>query len=185
LATVANLYRNGPLWATFGPKNLRVLLITAGFKSRRGRCVETSRPSIDERQHELSVSAPAEMVWLNADPTRLEEVLVNLLTNAAKYTDRGGRIWLTAEREGNQAVIRVRDTGIGIEPELLRHIFEMFTQSQRGLARSDGGLGIGLSVASNLVQMHGGTLEARSEGHDKGSEFIARLPIDDSDPGLS
>jgi signal transduction histidine kinase len=146
------------------------------------RGVETSRPSIEERQQELSISAPGEPVWLNADPTRLEEVLVNLLTNAAKYTDRGGRVWLTAERERDQAVIRVRDSGIGIEPELLPHIFEMFTQSQHGLARSHGGLGIGLSVAKNLVEMHGGTLEARSEGHGKGGEFIARLPIEDSDP---
>jgi two-component system CheB/CheR fusion protein len=116
------------------------------------RGVETSRPYIEERQQQLSVSTPGEPVWLNADPLRLEEVLVNLLTNAAKYTDRGGHVWLTGDREGNQGVIRVRDSGIGNEREMLPHIFEMFTQSQHGLARSHGGLGIGLSVAKNLTR---------------------------------
>jgi two-component system, chemotaxis family, CheB/CheR fusion protein len=140
------------------------------------RAIETSRPLIDQHQHELSVSTPNEPLWLDADVARLEQVLTNLLTNAAKYTDRGGNIWLTAEREDDQAVIHVRDNGIGIEDTLLPNVFEIFTQSQRGLARSQGGLGIGLSVAKNLVEMHGGRIYARSEGTGKGSEFIVRLP---------
>jgi two-component system, chemotaxis family, CheB/CheR fusion protein len=141
------------------------------------RAIETSRPRIDQRQHQLSVSMPDDPIWLNADAARLEQVLTNLLTNAAKYTDRGGHIWLTAELQDNQAVIRVRDNGIGIEDELLPHVFEIFTQSQHGLARSQGGLGIGLSVAKNLVEMHGGRIEISSEGQGKGAEFIVRLPI--------
>jgi two-component system CheB/CheR fusion protein len=132
------------------------------------RAIETSRPLIDQRQHQLSVSMSGGPLWLDADAARIEQVLTNLLTNAAKYTDRGGH---------DQAVIRVRDTGIGIEDALLPHVFEIFTQSQRGLARSQGGLGIGLSVAKSLVEMHGGAIDARSEGPGKGSEFIVRLPV--------
>jgi two-component system, chemotaxis family, CheB/CheR fusion protein len=139
--------------------------------------IETSRPLIDQHEHQLSVIIPNDPVRLNADAVRLEQVLTNLLTNAAKYTDRGGQIWLTAEHEAGQVVVRVRDNGIGIEDALLPYIFEIFTQSHRGLARSQGGLGIGLSVVKNLVEMHGGEISARSEGAGKGSEFIVRLPV--------
>ena len=141
------------------------------------RAIETSRPLINQCQHQLSVSMPNEPLWLNVDAARMEQVLTNLLTNAAKYTDRGGHFSLTAECEDDQAVVRVRDTGIGIEDTLMPHVFQLFTQSQRGLARSQGGLGIGLSVAKRLVEMHGGTIDALSEGPGKGSEFIVRLPV--------
>ena len=112
------------------------------------RALETACPLIDQRGHELTVSLPPQPVWLEADPFRLEQVVVNLLTNAAKYTDEGGRIELRVEQEDAQVVLRVRDTGIGIASELLPHIFDLFTQAQRSLDRSQGGLGIGLSPRS-------------------------------------
>ena len=140
------------------------------------RAIESARPLIDRRKHELSVSLPAEPIWLRADPTRLEQVVVNLLNNAAKYTDEGGQIWLTAQQEGSEVVLRVRDTGVGIAPELLPRIFDLFTQADRTLDRSQGGLGIGLSLVQKLVELHGGTVEAHSAGLGQGSEFIVRLP---------
>ena len=106
----------------------------------------------------------------------MEQVVVNLLNNAAKYTNEGGRIWLTVQQEGRQAVIRVRDTGVGIAPELLPRIFDLFTQADRSLDRSDGGLGIGLALVERLVQMHGGKVEAGSTPG-QGSEFVVRLPM--------
>ena len=109
------------------------------------RAVETVRPLIDQRKHELTVSLPPQPIWLYADAARLEQVVVNLLTNAAKYTDEGGHIWLTVQQEGDECVLRVRDTGVGIAPELLPHIFDLFTQAERSLDRSQGGLGIGLA----------------------------------------
>jgi PAS domain S-box-containing protein len=139
--------------------------------------VETTRPLIDSRRHELTVSIPQESVWLEADPARLEQVVGNLLTNAAKYTEPGGRIGLTAERLGPEAVIRVTDTGIGILPEMLPRIFELFVQGDRSLDRAQGGLGIGLTVVKALVQMHEGKVEAHSPGVGQGSEFVIRLPV--------
>jgi CheY-like chemotaxis protein len=106
----------------------------------------------------------------------LEQVVVNLLNNAAKYTDEGGQIRLTAEQEGGEVVLRVRDTGLGISPELLPRIFDLFTQAERTLDRSQGGLGIGLSLVQKLVELHGGTVEGRSAGLGQGSEFVVRLP---------
>ena len=138
--------------------------------------VETVRPLVDERKHELSVSIDRGNLWVNADPTRLEQVVTNLLTNAAKYTENGGHIWLTAGHEGADVVITVKDTGVGIPPEKLPEMFELFAQGDRTLARSEGGLGIGLTVVKKLVQMHGGSVTAKSEGIDKGSEFSVRLP---------
>jgi len=140
------------------------------------RAIESARPLIDRRKHELSVSLPAEPIWLQGDPTRLEQVVVNLLNNAAKYTDEGGQIRLTAQQEGGEVVLRVRDTGVGIAPELLPRIFDLFTQADRTLDRSQGGLGIGLSLVQKLVELHGGTVEAHSVGLGQGSEFIVRLP---------
>jgi PAS domain S-box-containing protein len=140
------------------------------------RAIESARPLIDRHQHELSVSLPAEPLWLRADPTRLEQIIVNLLNNAAKYTDEGGQIWLTAQQEGSEVVLRVRDTGVGIAPELLPRIFDLFTQADRTLDRSQGGLGIGLSLVQRIVELHGGTVEAHSRGLGHGSEFIVRLP---------
>jgi PAS domain S-box-containing protein len=140
------------------------------------RAVETVRPVIDRRKHELLVTLPPEPVWLIADPTRLEQVIGNLLNNAVKYTDEGGRIWLTLEQE-SEAVLRVRDAGIGIAPELLPHIFDLFTQADRASDRSQGGLGIGLTLVEKLVGMHGGTVTAFSAGLGLGSEFTIRLPL--------
>ena len=114
---------------------------------------------------------------MDADPTRLAQVFANLLNNAAKYTERGGHIWLTVERQGSEVVVSVRDTGIGIAADMLPRLFEMFSQVDRSLERSQGGLGIGLTLVKRLVEMHGGSVEARSEGLGKGSEFVVRLPV--------
>ena len=141
------------------------------------QAVAANRPLIDEREHALSVSVHDGDERIEADPTRLEQILSNLLTNAARYTDPGGHIRLDARREGDEVVFRVGDTGIGIAPEMLPKVFDMFVQIERRLDRSKGGLGIGLSLTKNLVQMHGGTIEAHSEGPGKGSEFVVRLPM--------
>lgn len=108
---------------------------------------------------------------------RLAQAFANLLNNAAEYTEKGGSIWLTAAQDADQAIISVRDSGIGIAPEMLPHIFEIFWQAKEARQRAQGGLGIGLSLAKGLVELHGGTIEARSEGRGKGSEFIIRLPV--------
>jgi CheY-like chemotaxis protein len=141
------------------------------------RAVEAARPAITAEGHHLSVAPPAEPVPLDADPVRLVQALANLLTNAAKYTDPGGRIDLTAGREGDEAVVRVRDTGIGLAPESLGRIFELFAQVAPSGARSPGGLGVGLTLARSLIELHGGTVEARSEGLGRGSTFTIRLPL--------
>jgi PAS domain S-box-containing protein len=139
--------------------------------------LEASRPLIEAAGHELTVTLPPDPVMLEADPVRLAQVLVNLLNNAAKYTDQGGRIWLTAEQRGNEVVVRVRDTGIGLPAEMLPHIFEMFTQVDRSSRHAQGGLGIGLTVVRSLVHMHGGSAHAHSAGPGQGSEFTVRLPL--------
>jgi signal transduction histidine kinase len=141
-----------------------------------GAAVETSRPLIEERRHELTVSPPAEPIRVEADPARLAQVLSNLLNNSAKYTEVGGRIWLTTCRENGHAVLRVRDNGAGIAPEMLPRIFDLFTQADATLDRAQGGLGIGLTLVRRLVEMHGGTVEAHSGGLGQGSEFVVRLP---------
>ena len=138
--------------------------------------VETSRPLIDARRHELTVTLPPEPLWVTADPARLAQVLANLLNNAAKYTEEGGRIDLAVERDGGEAVFRVRDTGVGIAAEMLPRVFDLFTQIDRSLDRSEGGLGIGLTLVHRLVEMHGGTVQAFSAGPGRGSEFVVRLP---------
>ena len=140
------------------------------------RGVETARPVVSAHGHELAVCLSPEPIWLEADVIRLAQVLGNLLTNAAKYTERGGRIWLTAGQEGAEIVLRVRDTGIGIEPTMLPRLFGLFVQAERSLGRSQGGMGVGLALVRKLVGMHGGSVEARSEGLGHGSEFIVRLP---------
>ena len=167
------------------------------------QAVAVCRPLIDRLRHKLTISLPAEPIWVDADPTRLEQVIVNLLNNAAKYTDEGGRIWLTVElasgqmasggrqppgksasalENGNsdppgEILIRVRDAGIGIASEILPRIFDMFAQADRSLERSEGGLGIGLCLVRRLVELHGGTVEAKSAGLGHGSEFTVRLPM--------
>jgi len=140
------------------------------------RALESVRSLIEQRKHQLSVSLPAEPIWLQGDSTRLEQIVVNLLNNAAKYTDEGGQIWITVEQERGEVVLRVWDTGVGIAPELMPRIFDLFTQAERTLDRSQGGLGIGLSLVEKLVELHGGTVEAHSAGFGQGSEFIVRLP---------
>ena len=141
------------------------------------RAVEATRHEIEGHGHALSVTLPPGPIWLDADPVRLEQVVVNLLTNASKYTDDGGQIGVTVVREGEEMVLRVRDTGIGIEAELLPRIFDLFVQADRSLLRSQGGLGIGLALVRRLVEMHGGTVEAHSEGLKRGCEFVVRLPV--------
>jgi PAS domain S-box-containing protein len=141
------------------------------------RAVEISRPLIESKKHDLQVSLPHEPLWIDADATRLAQVLGNLLNNAAKYTDQGGRIWVTCERDGVTAVFRVRDNGIGIPGELMPRLFELFTQADTSLDRSQGGLGIGLTLVRALTELHGGSVHALSEGAGKGSEFVVRLPL--------
>lgn len=141
-----------------------------------GSAVETARPAIDAAGHTLFVELPSEPVLLDADLTRLAQVFANLLTNSAKYTERGGRIVLTARREGDEAVVSVADTGIGIPGDFLHSIFDMFSQVDRSIERTTGGLGIGLALVKGLVEMHGGTVTAASGGPGRGSEFTVRLP---------
>ena len=138
--------------------------------------VETTRPAIEAARHQLDISLPAQPVTVNADFVRLAQVIANLLNNAAKYTDAGGRIALNVRAEDSAATISVRDNGVGIPPELLPRVFDMFAQVDRTLDRAQGGLGIGLALARSLVEMHGGSIEARSDGPGRGSEFVVRLP---------
>jgi signal transduction histidine kinase len=138
--------------------------------------VETSRPYVDAQQHSLVVSLPSEPLRLKGDFARVGQILANLVNNAAKYTDKGGQIVVTAVREGADVVFRVRDSGMGIPKEQLSSIFEPFRQIERTLDRSQGGLGIGLTLAKRLAEMQGGTISAYSEGPDHGSEFTVRLP---------
>ncbi|VTT96339.1 sensory box protein : PAS domain S-box OS=Thiocystis violascens (strain ATCC 17096 / DSM 198 / 6111) GN=Thivi_3000 PE=4 SV=1: MASE1: PAS_4: PAS_4: PAS_3: PAS_3: PAS_3: PAS_3: PAS_3: PAS_4: HisKA: HATPase_c: Response_reg [Gemmataceae bacterium] len=137
--------------------------------------VEATMPLVARNRHELTVR-PVPDVWLDGDPTRLAQIISNLLTNAAKYTQRGGRITLTAKADGGEVVVSVKDTGIGIPPSMLNRVFEMFSQVDRALEKTTGGLGIGLSLVKGLVEMHGGTISAHSEGEGQGSEFTVRLP---------
>jgi PAS domain S-box-containing protein len=140
------------------------------------RAVETSRPLIEARRHELRVALPPDPVMVEGDATRLAQVVANLLNNAAKYTAEGGHIWLTVEQGLEEALLRVRDNGAGIPADLLPQVFDLFTQGDRSLDRSEGGLGIGLTLVKSLVEMHRGTVEVHSEGHGSGSEFVVRLP---------
>ena len=140
------------------------------------RAVDAVRHLIDQRGHELTVALPPHPIWLHADAARLEQIVVNLLTNAAKYTEPGGQIWLSVAQEGDDCVLRVRDTGTGIAPDFLPRVFDLFTQAQRSLARSQGGLGIGLALVKRLVEMHNGRVEAHS-ALGQGSEFVVTLPV--------
>jgi CheY-like chemotaxis protein/anti-sigma regulatory factor (Ser/Thr protein kinase) len=128
-------------------------------------------------RHTLSLTLPPGPVHIDADPVRLAQVFSNLLNNSAKYTEPGGHIWLTAEISGHEVAVRVRDTGLGIPAESLPRIFEMFSQVDRNMERAQGGLGIGLTLVRRLIEMHGGTVEARSDGPGRGSEFTVRLPL--------
>ncbi len=141
------------------------------------RAVELVQPLVDTQGHRLTVHISRESLLLDADPVRLTQIIANLLTNATKYAEQNGRIWLTAKREGEMAVVRIRDKGIGIAPAMLPRIFELFVQADHTSTKTQGGLGIGLTLVKNLVEMHNGIVQARSEGLGKGSEFIVRLPI--------
>jgi PAS domain S-box-containing protein len=141
------------------------------------QAVESARSLYTALDHELTVAAPAPPAVVDADPARLAQVFGNLLNNAAKFTDRGGRVWLTVEREEGQVAVRVRDTGIGIAPAQQPRLFDMFVQVDTSLERSRDGLGIGLTLVKTLVEMHGGTVEVHSEGLGHGSEFVVRLPL--------
>ncbi len=141
------------------------------------QAIQTCEPIIKIREHRLTVELPSEPIAFEADAARLVQVVVNLLNNAAKYTNRGGQIWLEAHRDGETAVIRVRDNGLGLAPEMVARIFELYVQVEGSLQHSQGGLGIGLTLVRRLVELHGGTIECRSEGLHRGSEFVVRIPI--------
>lgn len=146
--------------------------------------VETASPAIEQAGHELTQEIPSVSIFLEADPTRLAQVFANLLGNSARYTPPGGRIWLSAEARVGEVLVRVRDNGIGIDAEHLPHIFDMFSQASPLLAGSQGGLGIGLTLVRQLVELHGGTVEANSDGVGRGSEFIVHLPTADPPPPI-
>jgi CheY-like chemotaxis protein len=141
------------------------------------RAVESLRPLVDERRHELTISADPDPILMSADPLRLEQSVAAMVSNAARFTDPGGRIAIGIGREEDHAVVRVRDSGVGMEPEMLERAFELFAQAEQGLARTAGGLGIGLTLARNLARLHGGSLVGQSDGPGKGSEFVLRVPI--------
>jgi CheY-like chemotaxis protein len=141
------------------------------------RAIEVARPLIDARHHELSVYTHDGPIIVDGDTTRLAQVIVNLMNNAAKYTPERGRISLTVTRDTQHALIAVGDNGLGLTPALLSRVFDLFAQGERSLARSEGGLGVGLTLARRIVEMHGGTVTASSEGPNRGAEFVVRLPL--------
>jgi PAS domain S-box-containing protein len=146
------------------------------------QAVETSRPTIESAKQKLTVTLAPQPVYLNGDPVRLVQVFSNLLNNSCRYSEPGGSISVTAKRQLNDVLVSVKDTGIGIPPEMLPRIFEMFMQIDRSLERSEGGLGIGLTLVKRLVELHNGSVSASSEGIGRGSEFVVRLPIAKEDP---
>jgi PAS domain S-box-containing protein len=147
------------------------------------RAVEAVQPFVDQRGHRLHLDLREKSIAVNGDMTRLTQVLINLLNNAAKYTPEGGNIWVEAFSDGRDAVVRIRDSGVGIAPQLLERVFDLFTQGERTLDRSEGGLGIGLTLARRIAQLHGGSITAKSKGLGTGSEFTVRLPRLDLVPG--
>jgi CheY-like chemotaxis protein len=160
---------------TTGKIRLRREIIDAGAVLDRAR--DSVRPLMAERGHTFTHEYVSGDLWIEADPTRMEQIVLNLLTNAAKYTPPGGKIELTAGRRENEVFITVRDNGIGVAPQLLPEMFQLFTQGERSIARSEGGLGIGLTIVQRLVEMHGGRVEAYSEGLNSGSTFTIHLPV--------
>jgi CheY-like chemotaxis protein len=147
--------------------------------------IETASPLIEQRSQKLTVSVPADGLPVVGDPGRLSQAVANLLTNASKYTGPGGSIAIVAAREDRDVCIRVRDSGIGIEPEMLPKVFDLFVQAKRSIDRSQGGLGIGLAIVRNLVELNGGSVSAHSEGTGCGSEFVIRLPLDSAAASLA
>ena len=141
------------------------------------QATQTVEPVLAGRQQQFHREGDGQPLWVEGDPARLTQVLVNLLTNAAKYTDPGGQVWLKVGRDGDRAVLRVRDSGVGIDAEMLPHIFELFTQAEWSKERSQGGLGVGLALVRRLVELHHGTITAHSPGRNQGSEFVLQLPL--------
>ena len=141
------------------------------------RAVETAKPLIDSREHKLRIAVPADSLLVHADPVRLSQAVANLLMNAAKYIEGSGKIVVSAERQAHAVLLRVRDNGIGIDPALLPQVFDLFMQADHAASRSQGGLGLGLTLVKNIVEMHGGTVEAHSAGLGQGSEFVVCLPL--------
>jgi CheY-like chemotaxis protein len=156
---------------------LNLKLERVSLSSVIGAVVESSHATFEQLGQELVVTLPGSPIFVKADATRLAQVFLNLLNNASKYSEPGARIELGAHRDGREVVVRVRDPGIGIPSHMLESIFEIFTQVDRSLEKSHGGLGIGLSLVKRLVALHGGSVEARSEGPGRGSEFTVRLPV--------
>jgi signal transduction histidine kinase len=155
---------------------LRLNIESVSLATVMEAAVEMSRPHFDQAKVTLNVTLPANDVLVNGDRIRLAQVFSNLLNNAAKFTDAGGHVALVGLRKGQQAEVHVKDNGVGIAPDLLGRIFDLFTQMDRTVSRSPNGLGIGLAIVRRLVEIHGGTVEARSDGPGKGAEFIVRLP---------
>jgi len=155
---------------------LRLQAEPMDLKVAVARAIESARPLIDRRKHRLHTDLPAEPLTINGDLTRITQVMVNLLNNAAKYTPEGGDIWISAGKEGVDALLCVRDNGAGIPPSMIDDIFDLFAQGERTIDRAEGGLGIGLTLARRIVALHGGSINASSAGLGKGSEFIVRLP---------
>jgi CheY-like chemotaxis protein len=145
-----------------------------------GRAAEAVRAQVAERRQELDVELPPAPLWADADPTRLEQVFVNLLNNASKYSHDGGRIWFSAVQAPAGAEVRVRDEGIGLDPAMAKRVFDLFAQAQTGLDRAKGGLGIGLSLAQRLTELHSGSIRVHSEGLGRGAEFVVTLPLAES-----
>jgi len=146
------------------------------LRSAVGNAIETLDSDIKARDHQLTAVLPDAPLWVYADPLRLEQVFVNLLSNASKYTDAGGELTVRAHRQDDLAVVRIRDSGIGIAPEALPFIFDLFRQADAGNPRSRSGLGIGLALVRDIVSLHGGRVTAASEGIGRGSEFAVQLP---------
>jgi PAS domain S-box-containing protein len=165
---------------THGKVRLRLERIELGALAERA--AESVRPLMQERGHRFTLVPHPGPIWLEADPVRLDQVLVNLLNNAAEFTDPGGQVEMVVTRQEADAVIRIRDDGVGISPDLLPRVFDLFAQADTSLDRGGGGLGIGLTLVKRVVTLHGGSVEVHSEGPGRGSEFVVRLP---AAPGLS
>jgi signal transduction histidine kinase len=160
-----------------GTGKIDLILGTVSLHDVVTQAIETMQPLICEREHSVEVLFPPTPMLVEADASRLEQVFVNLINNAAKYTPRGGHIWIEGAIEDQEAVVHVMDNGVGIPHEMLPRIFDLFTQVEAARSRSEGGLGIGLSLVKNLVTMHGGSVQVRSDGPGRGSEFTVRLPL--------
>jgi signal transduction histidine kinase len=155
---------------------IRLSAVPTQLSDAVAKGIELASPLLEQHQHDLTVDVPTDGLGVSADPARLAQVISNLLTNAAKYTPPGGRIRVSAALDGDAVVLRVRDTGMGIDPAMLPRIFDLFTQDRQAIDRAQGGLGLGLAIVRSLVALHGGTVAAHSEGRGRGSEFVVRLP---------